>query len=268
MSQDLRLVPSAVAVWLCTLLGLLVHWSVALAGGLVAGAVGVAALVAARGVLEQPVQWAWRGMGASLLSCGLVVASLTTLRLVAAADDPLRPPAARGANGQFRVELDDRPRPVFSAGFGGRPGGAQAVVVPAQVRRAVVAGHPVTSSGQVLVIAPADGWSRLLPGQEVDVDAALEVVKPGGMAVAVLRVRGPPAAVSAPAAWQRWAQTLRAGLRQASNVLGPEPAGLLPALVVGDADALPRNVVEEFQVAGMAHLLAVSGANRASTCVA
>src|SRR5207245_4094950 len=81
-------------------------------------------------------------------------------------------------------------------------------------------------------------------------------------------VRGARAAVSGPAAWQRVSRALRSGLRDVSGVLDQEPAGLLPALVVGDTDALPRNVVDDFRTAGMAHLLAVSGANLAIVCVA
>ena len=166
------------------------------------------------------------------------------------------------------MELVDRPRPVISAGFGGRQGGAQAVVVPARVERAVVAGQGVPTSGEVLLIAPVDGWAGLLQGQEVDLEAELQPATPPGMTVAVLRVRGPPVAVSEPSGWQRAARALRSGLRDASGVLDQESAGLLPALVVGDTDALPRNVVAEFRTAGMAHLLAVSGANLAIVCVA
>jgi competence protein ComEC len=68
--------------------------------------------------------------------------------------------------------------------------------------------------------------------------------------------------------WQRVAQSLRTGLRDAAGVLDPEPAGLLPGLVVGDTDKLPRQVEGEFKTAGLAHLLAVSGANLAIVCVA
>jgi competence protein ComEC len=92
--------------------------------------------------------------------------------------------------------------------------------------------------------------------------------QPGELTVAVLRVRGPPEAVSGAASWQRVAQTLRAGLRDAAGVLDAEPRGLLPALVVGDTDELPPQVVDEFQAAGLAHLLAVSGSNLAIVCVA
>jgi competence protein ComEC len=265
---DWRLVPAAIAVWLATLLGLLVHWWFTAALGVIVTVAGIVLLIYARGCVDEIVRRLWQGVAASLVICGVGIALVTTLRLRAVSDDPLRLPAAQGASGQFRVELDDRPRPVFSAGFGGRQGGIQAVAVPATVVRAVVSGKPVDTSGTVLLVAPVDGWSRLLPGQEVDLDASLAPAKSGGMTVAVLRVRGPPGAASESAAWQRWAQALRSGLHRASGVLGPESAGLLPALTVGDTDVLPRNVVEEFRAAGMAHLLAVSGANLAIICIA
>jgi competence protein ComEC len=51
-------------------------------------------------------------------------------------------------------------------------------------------------------------------------------------------------------------------------VLDPEPRGLVPALIVGDTDDLSPRVIDEFQAAGLAHVLAVSGTNVAIVCVA
>ncbi|HEV2784640.1 MAG TPA: DNA internalization-related competence protein ComEC/Rec2 [Actinophytocola sp.] len=265
---DWRLAPAAVAVWLATLLGLLVAWWLATAIGALASVIGLWVLCGRRGPRDPPGRWLRLGVGVSLLACGCAAAVGTTVRLREAAHDPLRSPAARGASGAFRVELTERPRPVVSPGFGGRQGGVQAVVLPARMRHAPVDGRAVPSDGEVLLIAPVDGWSRLLPGQDVEVQAVLAPAKPGGLTVAVLRVRGPPHVLSEPAVWQRVAQVLRSGLRETSGVLDLEAAGLLPALVVGDTDTVPRHVIEQFRVAGMAHLLAVSGANLAIVCVA
>jgi len=262
---DWRLVPAAVAVWLATLLGLLLDVWLAVAIGVAAGLGGIALLLAGPARLAR---WERIGMGAALLVCGLAAAIPTAVRLRDVAADPLRPAADRGAFGAFRVELTERPRPVVSAGFGGRQGGVRSVLATARVRHAVVDGRPVATTAEVLLIAPVDGWSRLLPGQRVDLDAVLGPARPGGMTVAVLRVRGSPGVVGRPAVWQRAAQSLRAGLGAASGVLGPEPAALMPALVVGDTDAVTEPVVEQFRSAGMAHLLAVSGANLAIVCVA
>jgi competence protein ComEC len=266
-TPDWRLVPAALVVWLATMVGLLAGWWWVAVGSGLGVAVGVVMALAARGRVEQ-VRW-WRlGVAWSLMICALLVGVVTTGRLRAAEDDPLREHAAAGRSGVFRVTVTERPRPVFSAGFGGQRGGVRAVVVPARVRNAVVAGAAVTSHGRVVLIAPVDRWSAMLPGQEVTAAAELAPADAGELTVAVLRVRGPPDDVTDAAVWQRVAQSLRSGLRDAAGVLDPEPAGLLPGLVVGDTDRLSRQVQEEFKTAGMTHLLAVSGSNLAVVCVA
>jgi len=264
---DWRLVPAALVVWLATMAGLLAGWWWAGVGACVGGAAGVVVALAARGRVEQ-VRW-WRlGVAWSLMVCALLVGVITTGRLRAAEVDPLRAQAGAGASGVFRVTVTERPRPVFSAGFGGQRGGVRAVVVPARLRGAVVAGAAVASHGRVVLIAPVDRWSTLLPGQDLTATAQLAPAMSGELTVAVLRVRGPPGDVTDAVVWQRVAQSLRSGLRDAAGVLDPEPAGLLPGLVVGDTDRLSRQVQEEFKTAGMAHLLAVSGSNLAVICVA
>ncbi|WP_083661353.1 ComEC/Rec2 family competence protein [Actinophytocola xanthii] len=247
--------------------GLLLVWWWAAVVGLLAVIAGVVVVRLARG-RPGMVRWWRQGIGWSLLVCGLVVGIGGTARLRAAAEDPLREHALAGGEGVFRVTVTERPRPLFAAGFGGRQGGVRAVVIPARTRGAVVGGTTVVSSGRVVLVAPVDRWAALLPGQDVTASARLAPARPGELTVAVLRVRGPPTALGVAPAWQRGAQELRAGLRDAASVLDPEPAGLLPGLVVGDTDRLSRQVEEEFQTAGLAHLLAVSGANLAVVCVA
>lgn len=265
--QDWRLVPAAVVVWLATMAGLLLGWWWSAVGGLIGIAVGLVVLV--RPPDRSAIARWWRlGVASSLLVCGLLAGSIGALRLRAAENDPLRASANAGASAVVRVEVSERPTAVFSAGFGGQQGGVWTVVVPARVVSAVVAGRPVRSTGAVVVIAPAERWRALLPGQLVTASAVMAPARPGELTVAVLRVRGPPEEVSEAAAWQRVAQTLRAGLRDAAGVLGPEARGLLPALVVGDTDDLLPRVVDEFQAAGLTHLLAVSGSNLAIVCVA
>ncbi|MCT2586777.1 ComEC/Rec2 family competence protein [Actinophytocola gossypii] len=266
-APDWRLAPAALAVWLATMLGLLLGWWWVVVGAVAAVGAGIGIVLAARG-RAPAVRWFRVGLGWSLLVCGLLMAVATTGRLREAEQDPLRAHARAGGEGQFRVTITGRPRPLFSAGFGGQQGGVRAVVVPARIRAAVIDGKAVASTGRVVLVAPVDGWSRLLPGQDATTTAGLAPARSGELTVAVLRVRGPPDDVSEAAAWQRGAQELRGGLRDAASVLDPEPAGLLPGLVVGDTDGLSRQVEEEFTAAGLAHLVAVSGANLAIVCVA
>ncbi|TDV38685.1 ComEC/Rec2 family competence protein [Actinophytocola oryzae] len=264
---DVRLVPAALVVWLATMAGLLLGWWWSAVGAFAGAVAGLVLLARARG-RPAAVRW-WRlGAAWSLLACSLAVGIFGTPRLRTAADDPLRDAANVGATGTFRIEIAERAKPVFSAGFGGRQGGVRAVILRARLVTAVVGGRSVPSTGAVVVVAPSDRWRALLPGQRVAATAALAPAEQGTLTVAMLRVRGPPREVGEASVWQRIAQTLRSGLRDAAGVLDPEPRGLVPALVVGDTDDLSPQVVDDFQAAGLAHLLAVSGTNLAVVCVA
>ncbi|MET0236299.1 MAG: DNA internalization-related competence protein ComEC/Rec2 [Kibdelosporangium sp.] len=267
--RDWRLVPAAGAVWVAAFLGLVASWWCAVVVGMLSSAAGI--LVLNRRVplswLSRDLrgQWMRRGIGWSLLVCGAFLIVPTSFRLRGWEVDPLRSFAARGEAARVTVLLTDRPKAIFSAGFGGKQAGAHSAVVPGEVRQVRVGGTQVPSTGSVLLLVPTSGWSNLLPGQEVRTEGQLA---PGDTAVAVLRVRGPPEGVTQAPMWQRAAEDMRAGLRRVAGVLSPDSAGLLPALVAGDTSALPHRVVEEFRAAGMAHLLAVSGANLAIVGVA
>lgn len=267
---DWRLVPAAAVVWGAACLGLFASWWLAVLIG-VAGS--VSGLCVLRGWLplarfggDARGAWLRRGMGWSLVLCGVLSVAPTALRLRSWEQDPLRVYAARGQAARVTVVLSGRPKPIFSTGFGGQRAGARLASVPADVLHAEVDGHPVSSAGVVVLLVPLEGWSSLLPGQELRTAGQLA---PGDAAVALLRVRGPPEDVASAPVWQRAAEGVRAALRTAAtSVLSPESAGLLPGLVVGDTSGLPQRVVEEFRAAGMTHLLAVSGANLAIVGVA
>jgi competence protein ComEC len=110
------------------------------------------------------------------------------------------------------------------------------------------------------VLAPADGWSMLLPTQRVELTGKL-VPPDGSDLAAVVLVRGPPDRVGSAAWWQRLAGSLREDLRRACAGLPADPRGLLPGLVVGDTSAMPPDLVDDARAAGLSHLTAVSGAN-------
>jgi competence protein ComEC len=251
----LRLVPAAVVGWSVVLAGLYL-------GSLAAAVLGAGGLVAAGAA-------ALRGRSAVVLAMGGVAAAVALVvgpQAWQVEHHPVRAAAEQGSTATVVVHLRDDPRGVASPGYGGRPPQLQQVVVHATLEVAQIAGQQWRTGGRVVLLAPARGWTGLLPGQRVRATGLLAMSAQSDLTVAVLRVRGGPEVLSAPTAVQWGAERFRSGLRLAARVLGPEPAGLLPALVVGDTSAMVPTVQEEFRAAGLTHLTAVSGANVAILC--
>ncbi|MGH3814671.1 MAG: DNA internalization-related competence protein ComEC/Rec2 [Pseudonocardiaceae bacterium] len=253
--HDLRLVPAALAGWAVVLAGLYL-------GSVAAAALGAGGLLAAGAA-------ALRGRSAGVLAMGGVAAALA---LVVGAQawqvehHPVRAAAEHGSAATVLVHLRDDPQAVTSSAYGGRRPQPQRVVIRAELEAAELAGHQWRTGGRVVLLAPAQGWTGLLPGQRVRATGLLAVPDRSDLTVAVLRVQDRPEVLAAPTAVQRVAERLRSGLRLAAGVLDPEPAGLLPALVVGDTSTMVPTVEDEFRAAGLAHLTAVSGANVAIVC--
>jgi len=67
--------------------------------------------------------------------------------------------------------------------------------------------------------------------------------------------------IGSPPWWQRAAAVVRASLRHAVSGLPPEERGLLPGLIDGDTTNLDPVLAEHFRLAGLTHLVAVSGMN-------
>ncbi|WP_422646983.1 ComEC/Rec2 family competence protein [Actinoalloteichus caeruleus] len=263
-ATDARLVPAALAVWGTALTGILGEWWLAPLVGV--GTVVVAALVVLVVRWCRPA-WYRRTWPQAAVVAGLAVVSavVTAVEVRDAVEHPLRIAAGEGRSAAMAVVVSDDPRRV-----GGAPSGRpdQRVVVEARLESYRVAGEPGVrrGRGRVLVIAPADSWGELLPGQELAVEGRLSPPRSGEPLLAVVSARDPPGHPSEPPWWQRGAGELREGLRDAARVLAPEPAGLLPALVVGDTSQQSPQVVEEFRTAGLTHLTAVSGSNLAVVC--
>ncbi|WP_433802419.1 ComEC/Rec2 family competence protein [Actinomycetospora sp. CA-084318] len=246
---DARLVPAALAAWGAALVALGVGWG---PGALVT----VAALVAAAvGVVRRDRRWA-----AGLIAAGACAAAVGGVSSSAAwqvAAHPVRAAAAGSSAATLEVVLTDDPAPLRSSGLGG-----PRVVVRADLVAAQTGGGRWVGEGHVVVLAPAEGWAGLLPGQRLTTSGSLASSSRGDLTVAVLRTRGPPRDVAAPPTVQVAAGDLRAGLRDAARaVLGEDPAGLLPGLVVGDTSGLAADLVDDFRTAGLTHLTAVSGSN-------
>jgi competence protein ComEC len=253
--HDLRLVSAALVGWVVVLCGLYLGSP----GAAVLGAVGLLAAGAA----------VVRGRSGIFLAMGGVTAALALVVGVQTwqvEHHPVRTAAERGSAATVTVHLRDDPRAVASPGYGGRQPEPRQVVIRAQLEAVEIAGHQWRTGGRVILLAPAGGWSGLLPGQRVRATGLLITPERSDLTVAVLRIRGGPVVLSAPTTVQRAAEALRSGLRVAAKVLDPEPAGLLPGLVVGDTSAMVPAVEADFRVAGLTHLIAVSGTNVAILC--
>ena len=244
---DLRLVPAALGAWTAVLAGLWIGWQAALVvavTGALTAAVGAAAGVATRstglsGTAGRTVgpagssrrgwpRWLTRA-SAALVAAGAATAAtalVTAAHAHQADTHPLHAAAAMSAAATLRVVVADDPRPLPHAGYAGQPGGAERYAVAAKLKAATIAGTTWSRGGRVLLLAPADGWSSLLPGQQVTADGLLAPPDRRDLTVAVLRVRGPPGQVTQPPWWQRAAGAVRGGLHDACQVLPEESAGL------------------------------------------
>ncbi|WP_246078566.1 ComEC/Rec2 family competence protein [Modestobacter excelsi] len=244
---DLRLVPPAVTVWVGTLA----------ARGLPAGPLlGVAGGAAAAAVLLLRTSRNRSGAAAAVvvgcLAALTVVGAVAAVRAQGRTASPLPGLAAREAVVPVVVELDEDPRPLAGAG-------EPRVLVPATATE--VDGRR-TRGNPVLVFGPADQWTGLLPGQSVRLRVAVRTAEPGDDVLAVLSARSAPTPLAGPGPVQTAAGALRSGLaRSAARTLPDRPAGLLPALVVGDTTGMDPALTAEFRRAGLSHLTAVSGFN-------
>lgn len=246
---DTRLMPAAAAGWLVTAVGI-VHGS-----GAVAVIAGVSAVAAVGAVLGRSRSGAVStGLAAAAMIAGFY-SGATALKVWQFESSPVAAAAADGAWVSAAVEVREDPRRV-------RFPGPATVSVRAELTQMDIAGKPFTLGGRVLVLAPAEVWADVLPGQSITLRGRLSSPMRADLTLAVVRVNGPPLRVNPPGQLARSASSIRASLAvAAADALPPDQAGLLPGLVVGDVSSLPESVENDFRAAGLTHLTAVSGAN-------
>jgi competence protein ComEC len=248
---DLRLALGAGLGWLAVIAGL--GWMpsrVALLG-VVAALVGALLLVFSRRGI------AGAAAGALGAFCVALVSLPLAARLAQARDSPLAALARERVPVTAEVVVTSDPRPLAATG----PAGTARMVVDARVVQVIVDGRATRLGGDVLVLGPAGGWRDVLPGQRVRLDARLQPPLGGDLLTAVLEEQSDPVLLGRPPPWQRAAGTVRSSLRAASDGLPGAERGLLPGLVDGDTSRLDPVLSERFRIAGLTHLVAVSGTN-------
>ncbi|MGY1637539.1 ComEC/Rec2 family competence protein [Geodermatophilus sp. SYSU D00742] len=244
---DLRLAPAAATVWATTLVSSLLSPAALAAVAVVASTAAVPAARRRRSAAAVVLL--------GVLAAVAVTAGTAAVRAAARESSPLVELAEARRTVLLDLEVDGDPRVVGGAG-------PPRTVVDATVTGLHDGGTRARLADDVVVFAPAEEWTGLLPGQSVRVRATVTPADPGDGLVARVSARAPPALLGDPSWGQRVAGAIRDGFASASvRVLGPHAGGLLPGLVVGDTRAMDPVLEEEFRRAGLAHLTAVSGAN-------
>ncbi|HZJ07476.1 MAG TPA: ComEC/Rec2 family competence protein [Nocardioidaceae bacterium] len=133
------------------------------------------------------------------------------------------------------------------------------VLVRAQVVEVTGRGQSQATRVPVLIIGDRD-WRRIALGSRLVVEGRLS--PPDGRDLAaVISTSRDPTVVGSPGDLLDAAATVRGGIRAAVGPVRIEERTLIPALVVGDDQQMPADLVEDFQVSGLTHLSAVSGTN-------
>ncbi|XNL77285.1 ComEC/Rec2 family competence protein [Actinomadura madurae] len=187
-----------------------------------------------------------------VLACSAASAAGVAFRTTAVSDGPVRglADAGRFATAEAVVTADPR----------AKPGNGRRIAI---VRARAEAVQRTKVRVPVLLIAGDPRWLRLVPSQRVRLRGRFVPPKGPGLLAAVVIVRGPPAVLGPPSTIQRAAEHVRARLRAAVARLPPDQRGVLPGMVVGDTSRLAPDLADDFQTAGLTHLLVVSGANLA-----
>lgn len=261
---DARLAIGAAAAWLALLIALGRGAAPVLAAALSLLTVGCGGVLVRTGVSGRSRPTRVVAAGSSALALAAFCAALVLLPLaghiVRAGWSPLTALARRQALVDVVIRVSDDPRVLPGRGLSGAARVAVAGSAAAVTPVGELPARPVRVSGAIDVLGTAQGWPNVIPGQSMRVRGTLLPSADGGLSVTLL-ARGPPTLLGRPPWWQRAAQRVRLDLRRSSRGLPDDVAGLLPGLVDGDTSGLSPVVAEQFRVAGLSHLVAVSGTN-------
>ncbi|MEO9327436.1 ComEC/Rec2 family competence protein [Gordonia aurantiaca] len=248
--MDFRLLVPALVVWVVTACGLIVPANASIGVAVVAAVTtGVLAGACRAGRLR------WDTVGLVIVAAGLAGACATSLaiRQEIRAEHPLAHVSGKEA---VVMTLRGDPTPTGPA----RQGRMRVRVDVEQI------GTRVVPSAASELRGPTQAWSGLLPGQRVSAVVRVRPPPERTLLVASLTAQS-PRLVGGPPVHQSAAGAIRQRLHLvAARTLGPDAAGLLPGLVLGDETGLDDDLRDDFRAAGLSHLTAVSGANFAIIC--
>jgi competence protein ComEC len=240
---DLRLAVGAVAGWLAVFFGLRSSTGTLVAAATAAGAGGLVLLLAGP-------RWRATAALAMLLFCVALVLLPLAGRLAHAL-------AQQHASAELTLTTQSDPVALAAKGVGG----SARVLVECDANALLARGQWIPVDGSVVVLGAADGWRDVLPGQRVRISGTLQPDLRGSVLSVTLFTWDTPQLLGQPPWWQRMAGRIRSRLRDATRVLPDQERGLLPGLIDGDTSGLDPVLTERFRLAGLTHLVAVSGTN-------
>ena len=293
---DLRLLPPVAVAWAATWLGLAcpAAWTAFVSAALASAALiylitsrrtkqgrrsPLGALPQPEGFWPLPLRPAVTGLRPEPPHSGLCVLTLiaavlslsAALHNAIATSGPVSTLAARSTYVNSLLTVTGDPRQIAAAQDGHRPGLAVLPVRITQIATGDGTTYRVGASATVLArltphasAAPsgsADPWLGLLPSEHIAVRGKLVSPKPGTRDAATILASRPPVLIGGPSTVQAIAGALRADLRDATSGLPADPAGVLPALAVGDTSREPPDLAEALKRTGLTYLTVASGEN-------
>ncbi|WP_062464279.1 ComEC/Rec2 family competence protein [Demequina soli] len=242
---DLRLAPAAVAAWAASLAAWSLGWRAGAVVALAAWAVAAGAWWARRGSSTRG-----REAGpAALLALAAAAATAAALTTGAAID-------ARAWMGTHADGVEVRGRVVevhTVAASGTAP--RVAVRIDVAAWRARGGGW---SGGRGLVVLVVDAADAPVRGGEARARGALT---PSTRGTVDALLDGRIVAAVPPTGWRAAVERARASFTHALEGAPATTAPLVAGMVLGDTSTMPKGLVAEMRVAGLAHLTAVSGAH-------
>ncbi|WP_257478472.1 ComEC/Rec2 family competence protein [Acidipropionibacterium jensenii] len=188
-----------------------------------------------------------------------VLATLGGLRAQALHEGPVAQLAAQRAAVTVVATVTSDPHTVAARG-------PRAEMVLVHIRTVEVSAR----GQQIRVRTPlvAQGGSEIADlrvGSTVELTGLLRPADPQDSHAGWLRLRSAPRPLAGPGVLDRAVNRTRDGLVSSVALNRPAQKALVPSLVVGDTSAVPEQITADFKATSLTHLMAVSGANLATT---
>ena len=261
---DLRLLPPVLAGWMATRLGLTHAPATTLAASAATATLGVAALCSSSAKNPGRAKLYVVPIGTTLLVAAALATS-AALHLYALHLGPVSELATARARATATATVTGDPKPV--KGIILLPVRIDEIAADASADADESAPRLQVHSDATVLAHPYDPddtarWMALTPSMHIELTGRLIPPKdPADGDAATLTSSQPPTVIGGPSLLQRFAGALRSDLHHAVAELPTEPAGVLPALTLGDTSAVPTQTTTDLKAAGLSYLVVVSGEN-------